>query len=55
MDLYINLKEVPGDPEISCGPVHKFEGGSRRPHKLMGLHINVKEVPRAQEISWACK
>ena len=55
MDLYINLKEVPGDPEISCGPAHEFESGSRRPRKLTGLTINVKEVPRAPDISWACK
>ena len=48
MGLYINLKEVPGDPEISCGPAHQFESGSKGPRKLMGLNINLREVPGAQ-------
>ena len=39
MDLYINLKVVPEDPEIACEPAHQFEGGSRDPEKLMGLHM----------------
>ena len=55
MDLYMNLEEVPGDPEISCGPAHQFESGSKGPRKLMGLNINLREVPGGPDISWACK